>query len=162
MSGRWHLLHPMVVHFPIALLLTGAAARLWSGRRRAPGWLEDASTALLWLGAASAWAALGLGHLAEDSAAHVPPAWRVLHDHEGAAWWTAGWFTALSAAELWRRRLPVPRPYARAATLAAWLLGLALLGRTAYLGGELVFRFGMGVGEALGEEAIEEALDEQG
>lgn len=155
---RWHLLHPAVVHFPIALLLAGGAARALCAWRRAPAWLEEASTWLLWAGAALAWAAVGLGHLAEDKAPHVPTAWKVLEAHEDAAWWTAGWFTALGVAVFWLRRRGWPWPQARPAVFALWLLGCAMLLRTAYFGGELVFRHGMGVGEALPEEAVQEPL----
>ena len=146
MTPRWYLLHPAVVHFPIALLLVGGAARALCVWRRVPAWLEDASTWLLWLGAAFAWLAVGLGHLAEDYAPHVPPAWKTLEAHEDIAWWTAGWFTALGAAVFWLRRRDRPWAHARPAILLAWVFGCALLLRTAYFGGELVFKHGMGVG----------------
>ena len=132
------LLHPAVVHFPIALLLTGLAGAwvaAW-GKRRA--WLADAVSWLLWLGTASAWAAGGLGLLAEKTAPHVPPAWETLATHETLAYWTVGLFTALS---LWRRFFKEhwPRLF-----LLAWLGAAAVLLATAYHGGELVFTHNMG------------------
>ena len=161
MTFQWQLLHPAVVHFPLALLLVGGAARALSFSRRAPAWLEEASTWTLWAGAAFAWLAVGLGHLAEETAPHVPAAWKTLEAHEDAAWWAAGWFTALSVAVFWLRRRGWPWPRARVAVLAAWVLGWAPLLRTAYLGGELVFRYGMGMGDGSGSEAVEKALDQQ-
>lgn len=159
---RWYLLHPAVVHFPLALLLVGGAARAVSFSRRAPAWLEGASDWLLWLGAATAWLAVLLGHVAEDSAPHVPPAWRTLHDHEELATWTAGWYTALSVAVFWLRRQGRPGRWSKPAIAAFWLLGWAGLLRTAYLGGELVFTHGMGVGEAVASDGPVEDLGSVG
>ncbi|MBI5203194.1 MAG: hypothetical protein HY925_16505 [Elusimicrobia bacterium] len=155
---RWYLLHPAVVHFPLALLLAGGAARALSVSRRAPAWLEDATAWTLWLGTLAAWAAVILGHVAEDSAPHVPGAWRVLHSHEEAATWAAGFFTALSAAVFTLRRKNWPGKFSREAVVLAWVFGLSILLRTAYLGGELVFTHGMGVGSV--EEAVEKPLDQ--
>ena len=132
------LLHPAVVHFPIALLLlglAGAGADAWSKRR---AWLADAVTWLLWLGTASAWAAMGLGLLAEKTAPHVPPAWETLATHETLAYWTVGLFTALS---LWRRFF---KDRWTRLFLFAWLGAAAVLLATAYHGGELVFTHNMG------------------
>ncbi len=132
-------LHPVVVHFPIALLTLGLAAEAASlaGWRREK--LAEAASWLLWLGTLGLLAALGSGFLAEETAPHVPAAWEVLDEHETLAWITAGVFAALS---LWRgfRGLRWRR-----AALAAWLAGAGLLAATGWHGGELVFRFGMGV-----------------
>ncbi len=132
-----YLLHPAVVHFPIALLLTGlagACAAAWSRR----SWLDDAVSWLLWLGTAWAYVALGLGLLAKKTAPHVPPAWEDLADHQELAYWTVGLFTALS---LWRGLFPERRPRL---FLLLWLAASAVLLATAYHGGELVFTHGMG------------------
>ncbi len=91
----------------------------------------------MWLGTASAWAALGAGLLAEKTAPHVPPAWEALADHRTFAWWTVGVFTFLS---LWRWFGKWPR-----LQVLAWVLATGLLLYTAYLGGEVVFSYGMGV-----------------
>lgn len=131
-----YLLHPAVVHFPLALLIAGAGAAAvgeWRGRPK----LTEAATWLLWLGAASLWAALGLGLLAEKTAPHVPSAWEVLEAHETAAFWTAGLFTAAALWRSWGRY--------RRAQVVFWLLALLPLIRTAQLGGELVFTHGFGV-----------------
>lgn len=129
------LLHPMAVHFPVALLLTGFAFHARSAWKGGGEWTAPASRWLLWLGTLGAWAALGLGVLAEKTAPHVPPAWETLAEHEALAWWTCGVFTAASLAS-WKG--------ARAAVTALWLAGLGLLAATAYHGGELVYRHNMG------------------
>ena len=100
----------------------------------------------MWLGTASAWIALGLGFLAERTAPHVPPAWEVLAEHENLAWWTCSAFAALSSLRLFAIRTGRDAGAFRAAQILMWLIGLGLLIATATHGGELVFRFGMGVG----------------
>ena len=109
-----------------------------SSDRRA-AWAGPASDWSLWLGTAAAWAALGLGLLAEETAPHVPSAWQALNLHQTLAWWTVGLFTVLS---LWRWRRPQK---AQAWFLILWLAACGVLLATGYQGGELVFTRGMGV-----------------
>ena len=134
-----YLLHPAFVHFPIAFLVLGvlvdAAAVL-----RGAAELRRAASALLIIGSACLWIAVGLGLLAERTAPHVPAAWEVLADHEMLAYVTAGAFSAFTLL-----RLIVLRRRWRWLQLVLWLGAAAVLGATAYHGGELVFRFGMGV-----------------
>ena len=135
----WHLLHPVAVHFPIALLTAGLVAQAGTRLRRAPPWLPEAAAWLLWIGTAAAWAALGLGLLAEETVPHVPAAWEVLEEHETLAWWTAGSFTVLSFLRWrWRENRPL-------LVLGLWLAAVGLLYSTAFHGGELVYDFGVGV-----------------
>lgn len=134
-----YLWHPVAVHFPIALLLAGLGFGLASRRRAAAAWLAEAASWLLWLGTAAAWLAVGLGLLAEETAPHVPPAWKTMERHETLAFWSAGLFTALS---LWRRRW---RRRGEGLFLALWLAAAGVLLATGYYGGELVFAFGLGV-----------------
>ncbi len=131
-----YLLHPAVVHFPIALLSAGLVAGVLGRRREAAA---QAASWLLWAGTLSAWAALGLGLLAAKTAPHVPPAWETLNLHQTLAYWTVGLFTALS---LWRWRLGRK---AEVYFLAVWLAACGVLLATGYQGGELVFTHGMGV-----------------
>ena len=136
-----YLFHPIAVHFPIALLSIGFFAAFLAGllrKRAAFTWIDDAASWLLWLGTLGAWAAMGLGLLAEDKAPHVPEAWEVLSDHKTHAFWTVGVFSVLSIWRIFRKKDFKPQ-------LIAWALCLGLLLSTAYLGGRLVFDFGMGV-----------------
>jgi uncharacterized membrane protein len=135
-----YLLHPVAVHFPIAALLLGLAAEAAGRWTRRWAWLPEAASALLWFGTLAVWVSLGLGLLAEETAPHVPSAWRTLNAHQRYAYWTAGVFSALSIARWlrWDRKSP-------ALFLAAWLAGAGLLLATGYEGGELVFKHGMGV-----------------
>lgn len=137
MEFKLHYLHPAAVHFPIALLAVGAAA----GLRRA----AKAESLFLWLGTAAAWAALGLGLLAEKTVTHVPLAWEVLAEHEELAWRTVGVFTALSALRWYAVRRGLDAGRWRLAQGLLWVIGLGLLVATAMHGGELVFVYGVGV-----------------
>ena len=133
------MLHPVAVHFPIALLTVGCGALVISISWDRWPWLSEGVSWLLWVGTGAAWAALGLGLLAEKTAPHVPEAWQVLADHKAAAWWTVGWFTFVS---FWRVSQGRRREWI---LLIGWLLGIAMLIRTGYHGGQVVFTHGMGV-----------------
>lgn len=145
---EWYRLHPVAVHFPIALLTLGLALAVWEAKVKKPLWLAEAVTWLLWLGTASAWAAFGLGLLAEETVPHVPMAWETMADHETMAYWTVGLFSSLSAGRYWMRR----REYrvgkgVAFLFLAGWLAASGVLLRTGHLGGSLVFDYGVGVSD---------------
>lgn len=141
-----YLLHPMAVHYPIALLTAGLAAAVVDGAaRRRWGWPADAASWLLWLGTASAGVAAGLGCLAKRTAPHVPPAWQTLALHQTLAYWTLGLFAILS---LWRFFFRERRPLV---FLLAWLIAAGVLLATGYQGGELVFTHNMGTSASAGE-----------
>ena len=138
---RWYLLHPISVHAPLALLPLGLAAAFLREFWGKPAWLDDRAVSwLLWLGAAGALAAMGLGLLAEQTAPHVPAAWDVLADHKTAGIWTAAAFSIIA---LWRVFTLGPNARRRM-LLAAWFAATGVLLRAAYLGGRLVYDFGMG------------------
>jgi uncharacterized membrane protein len=134
-----YLLHPAIVHFPIALLLVGWGAGVWGHLGSRWTWLPEAATLLLWIGTVAAWAAMGLGLLAENTAPHVPPAWQTLNLHRTLGYWAVGSFSALSILR-WRLGRRWERLF-----LFLWLAACGVLLATAYQGGELVFTHGMGV-----------------
>ena len=146
MEFKLYHLHPAAVHFPIALFALGGAAAGLRLRKSAPQWLENAESWLLWLGTLSAWAALGLGLLAEKTAPHVPSAWEILAEHEELAWWTVAVFSALSGLRLFAVRTGRDAGKFRVTQVILWILGLGLLVSTAMHGAELVYGFGVGVG----------------
>jgi uncharacterized membrane protein len=137
---RPYLLHPAIVHFPIALLLGGLAAQAGSLWPRGRAALAPVASSLLWAGTLAVWAAVGTGLLAERTAPHVPPAWEVMAEHKELALWTCGAFTLLALGSIYlKRRLPF-------LLLILWLAAAGLLVVTAQHGGRLVYDFGLGVG----------------
>lgn len=146
MPFKLYHLHPAAVHFPIALLIAGAAAAGLRLGKNAPEWLTKAESWLLWLGTLSAWATLGLGLLAEKTAPHAPLAWEVLAEHEELGWWTVIVFSAQSGLRWFAVRAGRDGGKIRAAQVLLWLIGLGLLVATAMHGAELVYGFGVGVG----------------
>ena len=150
-AWRLYRLHPVAVHFPIALLLSGFALRLAEFRTGSASWQAEACSWALWLGTVSAWAAFGLGLLAHETAPHVPPAWEALYDHEIWARWTLGLFTVLSAARRFERRGTLPRWFVPG-SLLLWLAACGALARTGHLGGRIVYDYGMGVVEGEWDE----------
>ncbi|MCL4837943.1 MAG: hypothetical protein KJ058_08265 [Thermoanaerobaculia bacterium] len=156
MSGslwRWETLHPLVVHFPVALLLVapwlvlpGFCAR----PRRARPYLV-AALVLLAAGAAAGFLAIETG---EASAARVllPAGGEEALDHHArlgrlVPWAAAGVALALAGYLAWSSRRPAPPPAARRAALAAWLaaaLAVAgLVAATGTAGGRLVHELGV-------------------
>lgn len=151
----WDGLHPLVVHFPIALLLIApllvVAGLLWRAGSRG---LLVSAFALMLLGTVAAWVAVGSGEAAGKRAEDRggPVVERVLDQHEELAETTRNVFTALTivfaamlfAPLLTRRTLDrVPSAVLHAAFLAMYGGGLVYLVNTAHQGGRLVHELGV-------------------
>jgi len=137
-AGR---LHPILVHFPIALALVAVGAEWWRSVRRIEG-MSPLTMPLLWLAALSAIAATGSGWL------------NAAHEHGGDAdptldrhrWLGTATTAALLGMAWWGRSLcaSLVRPTAEAfARLGAFRWMAAVVGLavavTGHLGGELVY-----------------------
>jgi uncharacterized membrane protein len=137
-----HLLHPLCVHFSVALLSLGSlveAAGLLGGREGAArfgGLLALIGTATLPLTILS-------GYLAAGSVELRPSAQRLLSAHERNGWLVLGVFAAGLLWKAWNRGvLPGGQQRAYAVLLLA---GVALVAYGAWLGAELVYGHGVGV-----------------
>ena len=149
-------IHPMVVHFPIALLITAALFEAGCLVFRGFLWLDRAATALMTLGGIGAGVAYLSGERAAEAAAPVAGvAQGVLADHEDLALLTliaCGIAVALRLFVSWlgRHDLEVHLGIFRLAALVAVFASVALLVLTAFHGGQLVFDHGIGVGVGSG------------
>lgn len=136
-------LHPLLVHFPIALVLTAAlfdllAAKLGKDSLRT-------AAGLLWiLALAGGAAAVGTGFWAQQTV-FVPNtvAADAIEDHETAAWITAGLVAVIA---LWRivLKFEYPPGWLKAAYALLVAGAIVLVAYTGFLGGELVYGYAIG------------------
>lgn len=160
-------IHPIIVHFPIALFLTGFALDV-IGHLFQRETLKRVGLILIVLGALGALAAMLSGQLAEESVEeHLSGAGeRVLDTHEDLGKLTAYLLLAIAAIRLilaasWLSRWRWAAGAALAIYLIAGVLGVGALTATGYYGGELVYRYGAGVQlsqPALGSSGDQTAL----
>jgi uncharacterized membrane protein len=137
-----HPVHPMLVHFPIALLSASVLFDLLAQRWRT----EEFRTAgfyLLLLGLAGALVSVISGHVAEDAVEHsgVPESVLELHEKLGfATFWLFSGLFALHMAEWWG--WIAERPVLR---IAIGMGAVVVLFVASYYGGSLVYDYGAGV-----------------
>lgn len=140
-----HPLHPVVVHFPIALLSTAVLFELLGFLLRRDDFRRFGFW-LLVLGLVGGVAAAGFGWWGEGAvkAAGVPG--DAIDRHESFAVATLIAFGLLLIFRRWARDRWSARD--KAIYLAMAIAGLLLLATTGYFGGDLVYRYGAGVQKA--------------
>lgn len=166
----WEGLHPLVVHFPIALLLVSALFVLLGAIFPARGWwLRCTALILLGLGTAGAYTAFATGIAARDVVEDGPDEmWPALEEHEAMAKTTRNVFSVLTV--IYAILLVVPifwKTLSRAVVfvplqfvfLAVLMVSNLQLANTAHIGGRLVHEFGvramLGADPAAAEESDE-------
>ena len=139
----WHL-HPVIVHFPIALLLTGCGLRVLNHFTKQAS-LTFTVRILLALGVLGLAGAVASGLLAYHTAPHVPDAWELQADHKQLGLSSLGVGVILLGWSLSRGAAFDPPAWAEWVELGLWLLLAILIVATGYHGGQLVFNYGTGV-----------------
>jgi len=134
-------LHPLVVHFPIALLLTAVALDTLALVLRRPS-LHRVALWNLCLGTAGAAVAVLTGLQAEEVAKHSFEIWQIMQLHKRLGIVTLILGLMITGFRLGTRDRLTGR--ARALTVAAMLLMASTLSVGAYLGGRMVYEFGVG------------------
>lgn len=145
-------LHPIVVHFPIALALVAPALVIVAilARRHRAAWLAAAAL-ILGLGVAGAFAATFTGEATEEAVTIPDAAQAVLHDHEETAELARNlllgvWAVLVVAlAVVWRGGERTKRAvgFALVLWLGLWGGSAVVLANAAHEGGRLVHEFGV-------------------
>ncbi len=142
-------LHPMIVHFPIALLITGFLSDI-AGLATKREFFSQAGFLMLVLGALGLVAAYFTGEQAGDAIIETGALKQALEIHEDSATLTL-W--AVIVATAFRIFLVLFKKYAGAlkmVSLTLVFLSVLALARTGYYGGELVYKHAAGVQLDLG------------
>ena len=139
-------LHPLVIHFPIVLLIVAAGVDAVDAIVRRPGWLATAATALYAAGAAAAIAAYLTGLQAAATVFLPGMAHPIVASHRSWALATAGYASVLVCGRLLASRAGFPRMRLhRIVLLVAGLVSVLLVQQTAERGARLVYEQGVGV-----------------
>ncbi|MEM7352704.1 MAG: DUF2231 domain-containing protein [Acidobacteriota bacterium] len=141
-------LHPLSVHFPIALLPVAILFDLCGLVLQRHPWLERAAPLLYGLAAAGAWVAEWAGERATESLADVPQATEALIARHSDLAHTTVWAMAVLAVLRLSVTLFDGATLRRVLRGIVLLLGLATLGLLLYvadLGGALVYRHAVAV-----------------
>ncbi len=137
-------LHPIMVHFPIALILTACAAELVGAFTRRP-FFTKAALLLLVVGALGAVAAYITGDAAGDGVEKAGALKSALEAHEDAATFTLWVIIGIALVRSFLAYRKLIGGWLRWGVVVMLLVGVAAIGRTGYLGGELVFKHAAGV-----------------
>ncbi len=149
-------IHPLIIHFPIALLIIAVIADLGGLIFKKYDWLRPAAIFLYTFGALGTIAAYFSGKQAADIVNFPPPSYPVISEHADLALYTMLFFGIYTLIRLFLRWKGLDQR-----SLVAWGLffiaagGLFLIKATADHGGELVYRFGVGT------VATSEQIDEK-
>ena len=137
--------HPMFVHFTVGLLSTAillsVVARFMSQGKLREQWLLVAQWNL-WIGAGVTVLTVLAGVVAYNSVAHDTPSHEAMTLHRNWALVTAFLFIVLA---IWSWRLVKAGKGPSTFLFITLLIGGGLLASTAWLGGEVVYRYGLGV-----------------
>lgn len=137
-----HPVHPIVVHFPIALLFTGVLFESLGFLRRRDEFRRFGHW-LLMLGMIAAIVAAGFGWWGEEAVKGAGVPGDAIERHESFAVASLITFGLLLIFRRWARGRWSGRE--TAIYLAMAVVGLLLLATTGYFGGDLVYRYGAGV-----------------
>ncbi len=137
--------HPVFVHFTVALLSIATVFYLltlsFSRNRLKDQWLAVANWNL-WLGSAFAIATAIAGWFAYNSVVHDTPSHAVMTDHRNWAFATLAIFIPLGIGSLWKAS---KNKAPGIVFLVLILVATGMLMSTAWRGGEVVYRYGLGV-----------------
>jgi uncharacterized membrane protein len=153
-------IHPLIVHFPIALLFTAALVDTLGIFLRSNDFLRKGAFSLYLLGGLAVVAAWFTGEQAADSVFLSAEANALLTEHSDLGHYTLYFFGAYAVIRLIVLGLSLESRMALRSVV--WLIGLGGIGLTwvtADHGGELVYKYGAGVQAVSTEAPVFEAPD---
>ncbi|MEO5574477.1 MAG: DUF2231 domain-containing protein [Gammaproteobacteria bacterium] len=137
--------HPIFVHFTVALLSVTAIFHVLAVFMRPSIWRDEFTILArwtLWLGAGITVITVIFGFWAYNTVEHDDPSHAAMKIHRNWAIATFAFYLLLAAWSVWRHHIGRPiRPF----LVILVLIGSGLLGYTAWRGGEVVYRYGIGV-----------------
>jgi uncharacterized membrane protein len=139
-------IHPLVVHFPIAILIIAVLGDLAALLLRRYDWLRPASLTLYGIGAIGALVAHQTGQDAGNGVTLPPEAYTMLNDHADAATMTLWFYSMFTVARVVVHRFaPLNRIPVHVLLFVIGAAGLSLVSQTAEKGAQLVYQQGVGV-----------------
>ena len=139
-------LHPLIIHFPIALLIAATMVDLVDTIFERPAWLGVGGTSLYLVGAGAAVVAYLTGRQAAATVFVPGMAHPIVENHRAWALLTVWYVGIVAAARLSALLAGFPRARAhRVLLLTAALIGVLFLQQTAERGARLVYEQGVGV-----------------
>lgn len=149
---RTELWHPMMVHFPIVLLLGAALLRIpwYFFSSAAARFVKKMSRVLLYTGTVAAWITIYTGTLADSIVTRSLCDPTVLEAHENAAFTIGYLFLAATLLDLidfipWGRLSIIKHKFKGWIVTLLLVAGSLYLGYTAHLGASLVYQQSAGV-----------------
>ncbi len=137
--------HPLLVHFPIALISVSAFFHVVAIAVRDKACTKHCAVlahATLWLGALAVLPTALFGWQAFNSVSHDEAGHVAMLAHRGWALATLAVLAVLAGWDAWRSKVDaMPKLWFAAAVVGAW----GMVATTAWHGGELVYRHGLGV-----------------
>jgi uncharacterized membrane protein len=138
-------IHPIFVHFTVALLSTSMGLFLLGFIISEPPWRERFLTVAqwnLWLGAGITVITIGTGLYEYYTVTHDEPSHSAMTNHRNWAFFTASFFFVLAP---WSVLTYLKKRKIKSSFITALLLATVMLMITGWKGGELVYRYGLGV-----------------
>lgn len=146
-------LHPIIVHFVVALGIVGVVFRIASFLKPL-GWANPAARVLLISAGIAGFFAAESGEKAHGPAERIPGVRSAVQEHEEAGEWARNMFVVVALLEVvglaLRNKEKLARGVAIASAIGGVTAGFAVY-RAGDLGGELVYSYAGGVGTRTGD-----------
>lgn len=137
--------HPILVHFTIALYAISALFFVLGHIGVKNEWAQKLTTAAylnLWLGALITLLTVAAGIYAYNTVSHDDPSHIAMTNHKDWALATAAFFWIVAIWSVFKYRAGKPTG---TIFVIAMIIGAGLIATTGYKGGEIVYRYGLGV-----------------